>query len=105
MKEGKDLAVTVIASALLLLAVSYLTQCSAAPQRPSTASNAAAGSERETSGAGEAEPKEAADKPKAAGGVDEDEGQDEREKIQRVGHALQTIGANPEMRKTLGIPE
>jgi len=104
MKEGKDLAVTLIGSALLLLAVSYLTQCSASSQRPSTATNAAAGPGQQTSTGAAAEREEAARTPKSARALDEDEDQDERQKIQRVGHALQTIGANPEMRKTLGIP-
>lgn len=103
MKEGKDLAVTLIASTLLLLGVSYLTQCSAAPQRPSTAINADAAG-RKTSSGDEAEREKAAGTPKSAREIDEDEGQEEREKIQRVGRALKTIGANPELRKTLGIP-
>ena len=105
MKEGKDLVVTLIASALLLLGVSSLTQCSAASQHPSTADNAAAGSGREASAGGDAQREDATGKPKAGRELDEDEDQDERQKIQRVGHALQTIGANPEMRKTLGIPQ
>ena len=103
MKEGRDLAVTLIASVLLLLGVSSLTQCSASQQRPSTANNAAAGSGQGVSTGGEAR-EDAAGTPKSAPEVDEDQDHDEREKIQRVGHALQTIGANPEMRKTLGIP-
>ena len=105
MKEAKDLAITLIGSALLLLGVSSLTQCSAASRPPSAANNAAAGPGRETSAGGQAQREEAAGTPKSAREVDEDEGQDERQKIQRVGHALQTIGANPEMRKTLGIPQ
>jgi hypothetical protein len=103
MNEGRDLAVTLIASALLLLGMSSLTQCSTASQRPSTANNAG-GPEHETSAGAEVE-RAGAVTPKSARELDEDEGQDERAKIQRVGHALQTIGANPEMRKTLGIPQ
>jgi hypothetical protein len=102
MHEGRDLAVTLIVSALLLLAVSSLTQCSAASQHSSTANNAAVGSAQGTSTGGEVQREKAAG-PKSARELDED--QDEREKIQRVGHALQTIGANPELRKTLGIPQ
>ena len=105
MNEGRDLAVTLIASALLLLGVSLLTQCSSSSQRPSTTINADAARGRETSSGGEAEREETAGTPKSARELDEDEGQEERQKIQRVGHALQTIGANPEMRKTLGIPQ
>jgi hypothetical protein len=105
MNEGRDLAVTLIASALLLLGVSSLTQCSAASRPATTAITADAARGRETSGGGEAEREEAAGTPKSARELDEDEGQEERQKIQRVGHALQTIGANPEMRKTLGIPQ
>jgi len=102
MKEGKDLAVTLIASALLLVGVGYLTQCSA-PTAPPSPADAARG--LAPSAGGEAERAEAAGTPKSAREIDEDEGQEERAKIQRVGHALQTIGANPEMRKTLGIPQ
>jgi hypothetical protein len=94
MKEGRDLAVTLITSTILLLGVSYLTQCSTASRRSSPGVAA-----------------EAAHDGKAASDADSEreanEGQEneEREKIQRVGRALQTIGANPEMRKTYGFPQ
>jgi hypothetical protein len=105
MKEGRDLALTLMMSAILLLSVSYLTQCSAAPQRPSPTSNV--GTEREGEASSDATPERKKDtgKPKSARELGEEEDEEERAKIQRIGHALQTIGANPELRKTLGIPQ
>lgn len=93
MRETRDLAITFITSGVLLLSVACLTQCSAPPPRPSQEGGAVTGREEEESR-----------KPKSDREHDEDEGQEEREKIQRVGRALQTIGANPEMRKTYAIP-
>ena len=105
MKEGRDLALTLMTSAILLLSVSYLTQCSAPPQRPSPASNAETEDQGAASSDTEAEREKAAGKPMSARELDEEATNEERAKIQRVGRALQTIGANPEMRKTLGIPQ
>jgi hypothetical protein len=89
MTERRELAVTIIVTAVLLLGVGFLTQCNA-PSRPPMEAGAmragATSSARETHEA------------------QEHEGDEEHEKIQRVGRALQTIGADPEMRKTLGIP-
>ena len=104
MKEGRDLAVTLMTSALLLLCVGYLTQCTAPPAGPSPGSGAEAEHEDAATARREAERERSAGKGKSARESEEDEGQEEREKIQRVGRALQTIGANPELRKTLGIP-
>jgi hypothetical protein len=103
MKEGRDLAVTLVAATLLLVAVSYLTQCSAAPQRP--VPPIGAGAERSGTPPAEVESeREERRRPKSARELDEESTNEERAKIQRVGRALQTIGANPELRKTLGIP-
>jgi len=104
MKEGRDLAVTLIMSAILLVSVSYLTQCSATQKRPSPASDVATQHNGASTDA-EGERAKAAGKPKSVHELAEEEDEEERAKIQRVGHALQTIGANPELRKTLGIPE
>ena len=104
MKEGRDLALTLVTSAILLLSVNYLTQCSAAPQRPSPTGNAETQPEGASSDT-EAEHEKAAGKPKSVHELAEEEDREERAKIQRVGRALQTIGANPELRKTLGIPQ
>jgi hypothetical protein len=99
MKEGRDLAVALITSAVLLLGVGYLAQCSG-PSRPPgpPAKRVAASSATESEGA------KTVGRPDAAREMEEKEDDEEREKIQRVGRALQTIGADPEMRKTLGIP-
>lgn len=105
MKEGRDLALTLMMSAILLLSVSYLTQCSAPPQRSSPPSNVETEQEGETSSDTKPERQKDVGKPKSARELAEEEDEEERAKIQRVGHALQTIGANPELRKTLGIPQ
>lgn len=105
MKEGRDLAITIITSAVLLLGAGYLTQCSAPQHRLPDEHGAEAGGDRGGAAENEAEHEEKAGKPKSARELDEEEGQEEREKIQRVGRALQTIGANPELRKTYGIPQ
>ena len=105
MKEGRDLAVTLIAATMLLVGLSYLTQCSPSTQRPSPAIDAEAIRRGEGSSGTESEREEAARKPKSARELEEEESNEEREKIRRVGRALQTIGANPELRKTYGIPQ
>jgi len=104
MKEGRDLVLTLMMSAILLLSVSYLTQCSAPPQRSSPTSNVETEHEAETSSEGTPERKRDAGKPESVRELADEEDEEERAKIQRVGRALQTIGANPELRKTLGIP-
>lgn len=104
MKEGRDLAVTLIAATILLVGVSYLTQCSTASQRPGPAIGAGAERSGNPSAGVESE-REEHGQPKSARELDEEATNEERAKIQRVGHALQTIGANPELRKTLGIPQ
>ena len=92
MKEGRDLALTLVTCSLLLLGLTYLTQCGT--QRPvstvegqrSTAATRGNETERDaTVGTRKSEDAET-----------EGEEPEEREKIQRVGRALQTIGANPE---------
>ncbi|HVO24673.1 MAG TPA: hypothetical protein VMW56_13695 [Candidatus Margulisiibacteriota bacterium] len=103
MKASRDLAITLIMSAILILSVSYLTQCSSPPQRPSPTSSVETDHEGEAS-SGKTEREEAAGKPNSARDLEEEGDQEERAKIQRVGRALQTIGANPELTKTLGIP-
>jgi hypothetical protein len=103
MKKGRDLAVTLIAATILLVGVIYLTQCSTRSQPPLPAIDAEA--ERNgTPSAGVESEREERGYPKSARELDEEATNEERAKIQRVGRALQTIGANPEMRKTLGIP-
>ncbi len=105
MREARDLVLTLMTAAVLLLSVSYLTQCSTPPQRPSPTSSVETEHEGEKSSDTKAERKAAEGTPKSVRELAEEEDQEERAKIQRVGHALQTIGANPELRKTLGIPQ
>ena len=105
MKQGRDLADALIAATILVLGASYLTQCSPATQPPSPAVNAEAAHGREGASGAEAEREKAAGKPKSVRELDEEQTNEEREKIQRIGRALKTIGANPELRKTYGIPQ
>ena len=108
MKEGRDLAVTLLTSAMLLLAVSYLTQCSAPSQRSSPTSHVEAqggAAPPDSTAAGQGAASKPKGGPRSVHELEEESEEEERAKIQRVGHALQTIGANPELSKTLGIPQ
>ena len=98
-KQSEFLA-TAVAAALLLFSVAYLTRCSSPPPRvaPPTATSAsgtaAKSAVREEEGEGKSIKEFAAEEDK-----------EERQKVENVAHALQTLGANPEFRKTYGLPK
>ena len=96
--ESRDLGVTLVAAAALLLVVGYLTQCSSAPRRTESALEAGSAPTSVVS------PPEREEHRSAHGPGDEQE-DEERAKIRNVAHALQTIAGNPEMRATLGLPK
>jgi hypothetical protein len=87
MKEGRDLAVTLVGATLLMLSVAYLTQCSARTRPPEPAAQTSIATQSATRGAGAAR-------------RDDDE---EAVRVKSIGHALQTIGADPVLRKTYGF--
>jgi hypothetical protein len=102
MRETRDLGVTLMGATLLLFAVGYLAQCTPTMQRnvpPAAAEPAGAAA----SGA-EKEREKAAVKGEPDGKSRSREDNEESERVKSIGHALQTIGANPEMRKTYGFP-
>jgi len=95
--DTRDLGIILLGAALLLSSAGYLTQCSstrrelspqATPSSAATADAPRAEHEREPQSIHEA--------------ADEKQ-EEERAKIKAVGHALQTIGADPELRKTYGF--
>jgi len=105
MKHNHDVGAMLVAAMLLLLCVSYLTQCRPAAHRPETivaatpvASPPAQSREQELERKREG-------KPKSVREFAADEEKEEQEKREAISGALKTIGANPELRRTYGLPE
>ncbi len=101
MKQPRELGSLVLAAALLLICVSYMTQCSSATHRNETVA-VATPSHAPTAQAPHA------DRERKAKSVQElaaEEEKEEREKLKSVSRALQTLGADPEVRRTYGLPE
>ena len=97
-RQSRDLGITLLAAAALLLVVGYLTQCSPAAPRTPPVVEAVPTQPRVVSPAEEEE--------RRSGRESRDEqGDEERAKIRNVAHALQTIGASPQLRATLGLPK
>ena len=87
MNERRDVAVTLVGVTLLMLSIVALTQCSASTHTPEPASPTSVATQSVTRGAAKKEDDE------------------ESVRVKSIGHALQTIGANPEARKTYGFDE
>ena len=103
-KEARDLGLTLVAATLLLFSVAYLAQCSSTSRSiPSEPGRRAVGPSVAPP-AGEARENEAAGKRKSIRDIAAEEDKEESERIKNIGHALQTIAANPEARKTFGFP-
>ncbi len=102
MKQQRDVGSFVLAAAVLLLCVNYMTQCSSATHRTETVV-AAPPSEAPTKDARAHAERER--KPKSAQELAAEEENEERAKLKSISRALQTIGADPEMRRTYGLPE
>ena len=98
MNERRDLGVTLLAAMLLLLIMSHMTQCSSAARRPS-------GVPAVVSPASTVAGREPAEGARSPGAGREKRGKEdeESERVKAIGHALQTIGANPTMAATYGF--
>lgn len=107
MTEAKHLGITLVGATLLLLGVGYLAQCSSATRR--SAPDVSGGSATSTASARaaeeEGERERAAGKRKSIHDFATEEDKEESENVKNLGRALQTLGANPEMRRTYGLPE
>src|SRR5438552_280463 len=92
-RDTTDLGAVLIAATLLLVSAGYLAQCGStqrpAPPQEVTAATPSAATEH---------------KRKSIEESANEEDREESQRIKDVAHALQTIGANPEMRKTYGFP-
>jgi hypothetical protein len=104
MNASRDLGAALGVSAALLLVVGYLTQCAPNARRVVSDASAAATASPSRHAAAEEEERENERRPKSIREIADEEEHEEAEKIKNVAHALQTIGANPEMRATLGLP-
>jgi hypothetical protein len=103
-KETRDLGVALVGATLLLLSVGYVTRCtSTSRSTPSAPGGGAAHAAPSVSNASRTQG-EAAGQPKSVRDIAAEEDKEESERIRNIGHALQTIGANPEARKTYGLP-
>jgi hypothetical protein len=106
MKRNRDVGAVLVAGTLLLLCVSYLTQCRSGPQSQKTVpatplANPAAESRQE----GFAHKREAERKPKSVREFAAEEEKEERAKIRGISRALRTAAADPEFRRTYGFPK
>jgi hypothetical protein len=98
-----DLGAMLLAALLLLLCVSYTAQCSSAAHRSDTV--AAATPAPSTPAKSREEKAERERKPKSVREFAAEEDKEEGQKVQGISRALQTVGANPELRRTLGLPK
>lgn len=107
MKQKHDIGVMLVAATLLLLCVSYLTQCSPARHQPETTVAATP----EVSPPAESREEEIERERKAKGKrmsvreFADEEDREEQQKIKGISRALQTVAADPELRRTLGFPK
>lgn len=104
MRQKHDLGAMVLAAMLLLLCVTYLTQCRSTSHQPDTvaAATATAGTHAESR---EEELERREGKRKSVKEFAAEEEKEEREKVKGISRALQTAGANPEFRRTYGFPQ
>lgn len=98
MNERQHLGIALVAATLLLFSAGYLAQCTSAgrrsePQMAAPVATSTASVREGDRGRTGQSMRELA----------EEEEKEERAKIQGVAHALRTIGANPELRRTYGI--
>lgn len=96
MNGQRDLGVTLVCVTILMMSMVYLAQCSSrTPASPPISQTSVASP---SAGAASVE------KP---GGSEAAERRDDEEsvRIKSVAHALQTIGASPELRKTYGVDQ
>ncbi len=102
MKQKHELGALVLA-AMLLLCVSYLTQCRSTSRRSEPVAAATATSA--TRAASQEEERERnAERRKSVREFAAEEEKEERQKIEGISRALRTAGANPEFRRTYGFP-
>jgi hypothetical protein len=98
-----DLGAFLLATLLLLLCVSYTTQCSPVAHRSETV--AAATPAPHTPAKSREEKAERERRRKSIHEIAAEEDKEEQEKREGISRALKTIGANPELRRTYGLPE
>ena len=99
-----DIGAMLLAAVLLLLCVSYMTQCSSPAHRSDTvaattpAPNTPAQREEKVEHGRER-------KPKSIREFAAEEDKEERERVRGISRVLQTIGADPELQRTYGFPK
>lgn len=104
MTEAKHLGITLVGATLVLLSVGYFAQCSSATCSRAPSGNNGAASSTAAVRAEEEERQKAATKRRAIHEFAEEEDKEEGENVKNIGRALQTLGANPEARRTYGLP-
>ncbi len=103
MKQKHDVGAMLLAAMLLLVCVTYLTQCRSTSESRQTvaAATATAGTHTES----REEERERGGKRKSVREFAAEEEREEREKVKDISRALQTAGSNPEFRRTYGFPK
>lgn len=100
MKQKNEFGAMLMAGMLLLLCVSYMAQCSSATHRPETVAAATPAPSKPA-----VREERQAEHKKSIHEFAAEEENEEREKIRGVSRALQTIAADPELRRTYGFPQ
>ncbi len=95
MNERRDLGLTATGAAILMLSMAALAQCSARTPTSGATEQVRATVSRSPGATG--------DRPVARGAAKEED--DEAASVKNIGHALQTIGANPTLSRTYGIDQ
>jgi hypothetical protein len=102
--EKHDLGAMLLAALLLLLCVSYMTQCSSAAHRRDTVAAATPAPNTPQPREEKAE-REGERKPKSIRELAAEEDREEHENVHKISNVLKTIGADPELRRTYGFPK
>lgn len=105
MKQKHDIGAMVLAAMLLLVCVTYLTQCRSTSESRQTVAAATATAGTHAESREEELERERGGKRKSVREFAAEEEREEREKVKDISRALQTAGANPEFRRTYGFPE
>lgn len=97
MNERRHFGITLLTATILLFTAGYFAQCASAVRH--TAPRAAA----TVPPAAGIEDREAEHREQSVREMAHEEEKEEGAKVQGIAHALQTIAANPELRRTYGL--
>ncbi|MFQ5668529.1 MAG: hypothetical protein ACE5I7_19160 [Candidatus Binatia bacterium] len=101
MSDTKDFGLVLVTGTVLLCGLGFLAQCRSGSEGGSgtqaRSTLTPAGVQKKQAETGR--------QPQSVRNMGAEEENEEAEKIKKIGRALQTIGANPELRRTYGFPK